>query len=347
MYSENFVSISKFFLIYTIIMERNLEILPFFQNSASSVSQSQINNAIEGAYRIAVKYLQLHRLSISKLINGEDLTLQELAMDSIVGLFINEKDNEVMPIIQSFNKWQPCISSEEDCLYFLNKVVASRVEQHIYKLFKEKDPFFSKLLDSVNYLIRTNGFYKFHFLGKTFLSETELEKFEKCFISTDEFEKIPSELFKERKSLLSNLITYLKNETEFNLAIPLNDLIIRLKHVNSSEYLLDEYTSSEFNKIEINEMLEKGFRSAIEKLMYSYVDKGKLDREELNAFRSALKEMAIDLSDGGINPGLYKYLSAYIPGLTEEDYKNKYHNILEYLLKVMKNNIAEELSGNN
>jgi hypothetical protein len=302
---------------------------------------------IEKSYRITLKYLQFHRLKISKLILKEDLTLQELAIDCIAGLFVNENNSEIISLKQTFNNWEPVVTTEDDCIYFLNKVVASRVEQHISKLLKEDDPFFAKLLHSINYLVRTGGFYKIHFLGKTFITETDLENFEKCFISSDEFEKLPTLLFQNKKSLLEDLFSYLKNETEFNPAIPLNDLINRLKHINFSDFLVNEFVSNEYKKIEVNEIIVEGLDSAIEKLISSYVEKGKLDRDEKIAFELALKEMANDLSDGGINPGLYHYLSPHFAGLSETDYKLKYHNILEYLLKVMKNNIARKLNKKN
>jgi hypothetical protein len=324
-------------------MDRKLDILPFFATPTDMHSPSLLNKVIETSYRIAIKYLQAHRLNISKLINKEDLTLQELAMDCIVGLFVREPDNEIISIQHTFNNWKPVVKTEEDCLFFLNKVVSNRVEQHIYKLFKEEDPFFSRLLDSVNYLVRTNGFNKIHFLGKTFLTESLEDKFEKNFIPTDEFEKIPAVLFQNKKTLLGDLFSYLRNETGFNPAIPLNELINRLKHINFSEYLVNEFVISEYKKIEINQIVEVGLNYAIEKLLTSYFDKGKLDEVERIAFELALKEMVIDLSDGGINPGLYKYLSPYLVGLTEQDYQIKYHNILEYLLKVMKSKIADTL----
>jgi len=326
-------------------MKENPEILPFFASRVFADNQLQLNLVIEKSYRIALKYLQCHRLKISKILDNEDLTLQELAIDCIAGLFVKENNSDVISIKQTFNHWKPEITTEDDCIYFLNKVVASRVEQHIFKLLKEADPFFSKLLDSVNYLVRTNGFNKIHFLGKTYITETELEKLDRNFISTDEFEKIPTILFQNKKSLLEDLFSYLKNENDFNTAIPLNDLINRLKHINFSDFLVNEFVSNEYKKIEVNEMIDEGLNVAIEKLFSSYVEKGKLDREEGKAFESALREMANDLSDGGINPGLYKYLSPYIIELTEVDYQNKYHNILEYLLKVMKNNIALKLTN--
>ncbi len=326
-------------------MKDNLEILPFFTSPASLDSQSQLNKVIESSYRIAIKYLQAHRHNISKLINKEDFTLQELAMDCLVGLFLKETDKEETSIQKAFNNWKPAIETEEGCLYFLNRIIASRVEQHIFRLLKEEDPFFSKLLDSVNYIVQTTGFCKIRFLGKTFISEKDSENFEKNFITSDELEKIPATIFQNKKTLLTDLFSYIKDQTDFNPAIPQNDLINRLKHINFSEYLVNEFVSNEFKKLEVNEIVEEGFKSALKKLTYSYVEKGKLDAGEREAFESALKEMANDLGDGGINPGLYHYLLPFLPGLSEIDYKTKYRNILEYLLKVMKNNIAEKLAA--
>lgn len=60
--------------------------------------------------------------------------------------------------------------------------------------------------------------------------------------------------------------------------------------------------------------------------------------------------MAEDLKNGGVNPGLFKYIEPYINNLSKEEYQLKYHNILEYLLKLMKNKIGEMLrvsNGNN
>ena len=59
--------------------------------------------------------------------------------------------------------------------------------------------------------------------------------------------------------------------------------------------------------------------------------------------KSSLEDLAKDLKDGGIAPGLYKYVLANYPGLDEQLYKEKYHNIIEYLLKVLKQQIAEQL----
>ena len=55
--------------------------------------------------------------------------------------------------------------------------------------------------------------------------------------------------------------------------------------------------------------------------------------------------MSNDLLDGGINPGMYEYFILYINNLEKEFYLNNYHNIIEYLVKVMKSTIAEQIFG--
>ncbi|MCX8010291.1 MAG: hypothetical protein N3A61_04010, partial [Ignavibacteria bacterium] len=55
--------------------------------------------------------------------------------------------------------------------------------------------------------------------------------------------------------------------------------------------------------------------------------------------KNALEDIAYDLKDGGINPGLYDYLHKYMDKLKIEEYKSNYHNILEYLVRLMKEKI--------
>jgi len=328
-------------------MKDNLEILSFFSNPDSQQSQVMINDIIEISYNIAVKYLQSHKKKIINLLLRNELTIQELPIDSIADLFVKDDDKNLNTLMHSFHSWRPEIITEEDALFFLNKIVASRVEQHIFKLLKDEDPFFSKLLDSINYLIKQNGYHKFHFLGKTFITEVNFENFEKEFISTDEFEKLPSNLFNQKKFLLTNLLNYLRLETNFNAAIPLNDLIYRLKYINFSDYLISGSNSSVSNKTEMDEFVDIGSRVASDKLNSTYFLKNKINLKEKTALENALKEMVVDLCNGGISPGLYEYLSPHIPNLSEGDYKAKYHNILEYLLKVMKSTIASTLKEKN
>lgn len=319
------------------------EIVHFFSNSIEQSSQTKLNSIIELCFKLATRYLHSNRLRINKILQSEEITVQELAIDCISELFVKDSTNNDFVIRTAFINWKPKIENEQECLYFLNSIVSSRVEQHLFKLLKEQDPFFSKILDSVNYLIKQSGLFKIQFLGKTYIVKNNDGSVERNFIKAEQFEQLPNNLFLDKKKLFEYIFDYLKNELFLTEAIPLNDLINKLKHLNFSDFISAVNIDSEIYKLETTEIIEAAIRDTQVKLSTSYFDKGKLDIDEKIAFEAALKDMATDLLDGGINPGLFSYLKPYILDLNENDYKDKYHNILEYLLKVMKNKIADQL----
>ena len=67
--------------------------------------------------------------------------------------------------------------------------------------------------------------------------------------------------------------------------------------------------------------------------------------EDGELLKKALADIAEDIKNGGVSPGLHKYLQEYSKELSKEEYYQKFHNILEYLLKLMKNEIGEILQG--
>lgn len=310
-------------------------------------SQILLNSLIETCQKIALSYLHCNYRKIYKFLQNEELSFEEFALDAIAPLFVREKEDGNISIRTSFNNWQPAIKTEDDALYFLNKIVASRIEQHIYALLKEEDPFFSKILDSVNYLIKTQGYKKSQSLGKTYIIKSDDEIRDTLFISQQEFENLPAYLFRDKKKLFSNLLNYFQTETKFVSAIPLNDLVYKLKHINFSEYVVLESSEITRKQFEMDEIVDFALKSALEKLDNSYTEKGKLNSSESKSLRSALTDILIDLKNGGISPGLYDYLSPYIKDLSKEAYKDNYHNILEYLVRVTKSVIADNLKEKN
>ena len=100
-------------------------------------------------------------------------------------------------------------------------------------------------------------------------------------------------------------------------------------------------------QLEMDEIINLALKSALEKLNKSYLDKGKLNEIESQSISNALIDICEDLKNGSVNPGLYNYLSPYIKDLSKEAYKKKYHNILEYLLRVTKDVIADNLKEKN
>ena len=320
-------------------MSKTFQILNFFR---SLDSQQSINKLVEICYKIALSCLRFNYKKVHKIILREEISVEDIAIDSIASLFEKDHSGCFHNILEPFNSWQPPIKTEEVALYFLNKLIQKRVEQHISLILRESDPFFSKLMDSVNYLIKKHNFKKVNYLGTVYIVNLDKEEITGKTILVEEFEKLPADLFRDRKELFNNIFQYLSSETSYTSAIPFNALIYKLKSLNISLYKVSESTTEQDDIIEIESIISEALNKTFKKLEESYLLKEKLTNIEGEKIKKSLNDMAQDLRDGGVNPGLYKYLSAHFDGLDERTYQDKYHNILEYLLKVLKKNIADE-----
>lgn len=300
---------------------------------------------IEVSYKLAIQYILYNHRRVKKILLHEELTSKELALDAIASLFETDENDKFVLIEKAFKKWKPPITNENEAIFFLNKLIQKRVEQHISKLLREMDPFFSKLLDKVNYQIKKYGYKKINYLGNVYIVQSGREKDFGKFIKEDEFNQISLSFFNCEDNLLKNIFTYLEKETEFTQAIPLNQLIFKLKELETSVFEFNEFTNdySEENNLEI--LLQNAIRKTLSKLCNSYLKKGKLSEEEYYMFEKALTDIAYDLKDGGVNPGLCNYLMLHNKEITNEIYMKQYRNILEYLYKVLKREIAIELKS--
>lgn len=326
-----------------------MEVLAVLHTLAEGKFQrsTEINFLVEKTYSLATGYLGLNHKKIFKLLQKGEYCINEIAIDAITTLFVPDKEKNITPLANSFLKWIPPIETESDALFFLNKIIAGRIEQHIFSSLREYDPFFSKILDSVNYLIKTGNYKKLSLAGRSCIVEKDEQDFNGNIIDCEDLENIPASVLADRKNLLHSVFNYIRNNTDFAAVIPINLLVYRIKHINFSDYIAQVDLSVRTENFEIEEFTEFGFKNAKTKLELSYLKKGKLNEFETTCIENVLKDMSKDLLNGGINPGMYEYLTVYMEDLDKVQYLTKYHNILEYLVKVMKNTIAEKLSQHN
>lgn len=224
-------------------------------------------------------------------------------------------------------------------------MVAKCVEKHVSELLRDSDPFFSKILDQVNYQIVKQGYKKKQILGTTYIVIDDEQKRIGRLPDTQFILELPASLFTNLNQTIQNIFDYLKNNTDKEIAIPLNAFVNKLKRINSANFnFLDKVESG--NELTIDSILENALKVSIQKLDESYVSKGKISEQEKCAIEKALRNIAIDLKDGGINPGLHKYFLEQFPGISFAGYENKFQNIFEYLYKLLRNEIVKQLDGN-
>jgi hypothetical protein len=268
--------------------------------------------------------------------------MQELAIDAIATLFERNDEGSFVKIIKAFNDWIPKIETEEQANFFLNKLVAKSTEKYASELLRQSDPFFSKILDSVNYLIDKNNYQKKQIIGTTYIIENENLVKIGALPDSKFVNELPIEIFNDNRNEISNLFDYIKANTDKTPAIPLNALVMKIKQIKTSNYIFTGSTPNA-NQSEIDSIVNKALDITLTKMRETYVSKGKLETNEAEGIKKAIESIVYDMRDGGINPGLHKYFLEIFTELTFEDYRDRYQNIFEYLFKVLRKEIADQL----
>lgn len=321
-------------------MKTSIEILPLLMNPDCPKSRRQL---IELSYKIALSYITFNHRRVKKILISEEITPKEFALEAIAPLFEPDEKNRFILIEKTLKQWFPPVTNENEAQFFLNKLVQMKTEQHISKLLRQADPFFSRLLDKLNYHIKKNGYKKLRYLGTVYIVPSECDEIRGRIIREDEFNQIPRSLFNFNNKILQKIFDYIEQNTEFVNALPLNLLILRIKDAEISSFESQDSSANFIEESNVEKVLENALRITLSKLNESYFNKGKLNSEEILIFEKTLVDILRDMKDGGVNPGLCKYLMANDNRITIELYEKKYRNILEYIYKVLKQNIAAQL----
>jgi len=310
--------------------------------SENKYSRAEVNHLIELSQSYAYSYLKYRYKNLGKILLAEDVTIQELSIDAIAPLFGRDETGSFIKIAKAFSEWEPKIETEESALFFLNRLVAKSTEKYVSELLRQSDPFFSKILDSINYLIAKLNYCKKQILGTTYIVE-DLNLIKIGALPDSKFiNELPSGLFKDNINPVSKVFDYIKANTDKTPAIPLNALVLKIKQVRASEIRFSE-SAEDNNHTEIESIVKSAIKITVNKMNESYLQKNKINTDEASAMESAIESIVYDMRDGGINPGLHKYLMEKIPDLTFEKYEEKYQNIFEYLFKLLKKEIADQL----
>jgi len=307
-------------------------------------SRVELNSFIEFCIKISKTYLILKHYKISKQILHTELDIDDISIEAITPLFLLNEKNEFYNLKKAFDNWDPPVQSDSDALFFLNKIIQNRVEQHIITVLKTSDFQFTKIFNSINYQIRKNDYEKQIIFGTTYIVKKQLKSFDKQFISADEFEKLSFQDFLTNKNLLEGIFKHLEKSKYYSSAIPLNLLIYKIKSLNETEIVKRSIIDEAIEDVSLDDIITQSVKATHSKLISTYFEKKKLSEGEVELFKKTIIDLGDDLKNGGVNRGLFEYLKEHSTRLTREKYAGEYQNILEYLLKTLKNEVKIRLT---
>jgi hypothetical protein len=308
----------------------------------------ELRKLINQSAKIALVCLQRRYENDWRAFSYQGLTLQDIAVDAIVPLFVKSNQDEPLPIKKALVKWTEPIETEAAAYFFFSKIIGNRIEQEISRKLKEADPFFGKILRSLNYFIERNGYTKKVYFNTVYIVEKPDSEINQKPPNPDFIDSLPfSVISAARGKLIEGIFDYIKTESGYFPAIPLNSLVRKIKHfyVSSPADAGILYPEELEDRINISEIISFSLSDTFEKLDKLYFRKGRFTKPEVEAFKSVLTEFSDDLQNGGMNRGMYEYLNTYMVDLSKADFYLNYHSALDYLLRLLKKGIAARLEA--
>jgi|GEM_PF-2770661 hypothetical protein len=279
-----------------------------------------------------------------------DTAIENIATDAIAPLFLSAKPNEPISLYKSLIQWSTPINTEAEAEFFLIKIVTNRVAQHITKLLKDTDPVFKKIHGSLKHFADKNGYNRIYFLGVLYITLPADKEIFGPLIPSEILESLPINLFSAKlDKVLENLFHYIDKETDYFPAIPINAIVRKIKLLIGNEFLSPwvEATYPNYEEqIDIEKLIDRCLSKVYKGINELYSYKVRLNDEMLDAYRSVLRDISIDLQNGGINRGIFDYFNNYFADITKDQFYERHYSHLNYLILQLKKGIADQIKAN-
>ncbi|MGA9365500.1 MAG: hypothetical protein WBW16_14145 [Bacteroidota bacterium] len=306
----------------------------------SNCTSKQLNAVINLCVALALE--RLGRKSNSrKLCSVQGMSEKDLAFDSIADLFRRDEEGCFVRLEAYFGSFDVNSVSDQELLTYLRRLVYSRVNQALFRMYQDVDPVLSKILRNIKVAVEA---------VKQF---DEVERFgEICIVPAfcDTLEHLPGldaeDLQRHLLSactgnenipqMLGKLAVFLRQQKCNSRIIP----IITVATIFQSVYAIKNEPLLAPPSVETNlfaddavETIKSVCRAVKGESFRRYVGKKKISEKVFNAYFEVIEEslLARFAGDVGGDHSYFDLLKTRLPDLTPDEYKNGHRAKLEYL----------------
>lgn len=302
-----------------------------------------VNHLVQICFKIALAYLH-HRLRRGSLVDNQfGISNEDLALDCIAELYQRDDNGQFIVLEQYFNsaKWEAL--SEEEIKVALRRLVFSKVNEGLFRNYREEDPNLAKIIRNIKeaskqdkrvHLVRTRD-SSWLVVGPSAdepnhlpLAPVEvLEAFMRSVVCTT------SNTYKA----VSALADFVAEHPHYCNGYPMSAFaqVLRASFIGrvTPETQTEELS---FEPIEVENAIQRAVSKVRNSLQDSYVRGGKLSLTLFNNYVDAVKKIlksTFTLYPDSID-SQYEALQTVMPGLSKDVYMSQHRNILQYLFKL-------------
>lgn len=319
---------------------------------AGSYTHDQLNRLIAVSHTLANSFLA-SKTTAGTLSGTYGLSTSDLAYDCIADLFQKDADGNYIQLLSYFKGLSLTAAKDEEILAYLRRLVFSKVNQGIYRLYSEADPSLAKIIRNIKIAINILKNYN------------EVERFgEACIVpcACDTLENYPAidrDLLEQRfaaltsgrelvPELMAKLSLYLREQNEHCCVIPIVTVAILFRSIyNCRQDLPNQVVIEDAELIasDTSATIKNVCEDIKNKNQIKYVEEGKVSKEMFEKYFIVLEEELGEkfIGKDGHDFSLYESLKKLSLDMTKEEYKKNHRNKIEYLLKQVNKEVIKRL----
>lgn len=279
----------------------------------------------------------------------------DLSFDCIADLFQRDEKGNYIQLQAYFRSISLDISIDDEVLIHLRRLVFSKVNQGMFRLFSEIDPTLGKIIRNIKIAIHTlKNFNEVERFGETCIFPSACDTLEEYPVIDNE--DLKQHLFeflngcKHIPEMLAKLSLFLRTQNEYCRIVPLITVAIIFRLMYNNRIEANNQIQVEDNKIFESETLEtiKRMCERVKQKNYrKYVGKKNIPSEIFEKYFTAIEKVLCEsiVSNNGDDCSLYENLSQLLPSMTELSYHKNHRNKVEYFMKQVKKELKRELKS--
>ncbi|MBI5473345.1 MAG: hypothetical protein HY961_13455 [Ignavibacteriae bacterium] len=280
-------------------------------------------------------------MSSSRLSSQQGLSEHDLAFDSIADLFQRDAKGSFVQLEAYLSSFDMVAVSDEELLVYLRRLVYSRVNQALFRMYHEVDPLFSKILRNLKLALQAmKQFDEIDRFGENYLVP----------VLCDTLEHLPAlepDLIKQHlcsacigteniPQMLGRLAFFLRQQESNSRIISM----MTVANVFQSVYaimnrplLAEPSVETDMITNDTAATIKSVCRSVKREMMAAYVGKNKVSEQNYDTYFEVIEANMIArfVMQDGDDQSYLELLKTRIPDLTPEEYKKQHRAKLEYL----------------
>jgi len=319
---------------------------------AGTHSRRQLNDLVALCHALAAAFLESKRAGWA-LVQNHGYTFSDLSFDCIGDLFQQESEGEFVQLRAYFGGLSLDSASEQEVLVHLRRLVFSKVNHRVFRIYHELDPSLARVLRNVKLAVQTiQGF-------------TEVERYGEIYLRpacTDALEHLPAfpperlldELSRDGGAskripdLLARVAFCLRSQDQCSRLITLIDLATIIRKVYAVEFpggCEGQGVDDRMVRDDMQRIVRRSCASVCASMESRYVGRKGVPAEVFRRYRDVVEQSVLErlLGDGGDTISLFDRLRLLMPDLHESEYRKVHRSRVEYLGRLAYKRAVREL----